>query len=417
MVPTLHVDFLTKKVILNCLNIQLNENEKKYMKKEKFIRTSIKILKPLIVIFIALGLLYWFKFRPVDVVSYTVVRGPVTDTVMGTGVLDAKNKMIISSKINGRIQKNLVDQGDVVKKGELVVTLDDDELAMQVKVAEANMETAKANIKKLQDDFNYAKAVLENAQKAFKRQKKLISGNIVSQAEFDKTEESLKIAQANFNRSKSAIAEAENKLLETQKNVDLRNAQLSYTRITAPFDGTITYRTRDPGDVVVPGSPILTLVSTKILWIKSWVGETELEKIKVGEPASIIFRSLPSEKFPGSVARIAKEVDKETREFIVDVNVDKLPLNWAIGQRAEVYIDTAKKNSAVTIPEEFLKWRHNLPGVFKLQGGRAVWTAVKTGLRGSGVIEITEGVNEQDTVLRPISPEKPIIDNCKVSAK
>ena len=385
------------------------------MKKEKMIHLFVKIIKPLLIIIAIAGLLYWLKFRPIKVIRHKVSQGTITNTVMGTGTLESKIKTIISSKIAGRIEEIKVDQGDKVKAGQLLVILDAEELKMQVKVAKANLETTKSTIIKLNSDLNYAKAVLENADKMHERQLKLITKNVVSQAEFDKSLENLKIAKANFNRAKSAIIEAEKKNIEAQSNIDLRNSQLEYTQICAPFDGTIVLRMRDPGDIVVTGTPILYLVSTKILWIESWVGETELGKIKIGQAAKVIFRSFPGKEIPGKVLRLAKEVDKETREFIVDVGVDTLPVNWAMGQRAEVYIDTAKKENVITIPENFIKWKNSKTGVFVYDNGHAKWTSVKLGLQGNSVIEITNGIKEGDIIINSSDVKKQLSNNCKVS--
>ena len=375
----------------------------------------VKAVKPLLLIIVTAGLLYWFKFRPVEVTGYKVLEGTITNTVMGTGTLESKTKAIISSKIAGRIEKIMIDQGDRVKSGQLLVMLDEEELKMQVKVAEANLEVSKSTVSKLQYDLNYTKAVLENAEKVHQRQLKLIAKNIVSQEELDKSVENLRIAEANCNRSKSAIIEAEKKIIEAQRNLELRYAQLKYAKIYAPFDGIIVFRARDPGDIVVPGTPILSLASTKVLWIESWVGETELGKIGIGQPARVVFRSCPEKSISGKVVRLAKEVDKETREFIVDVIVDKLPVNWAMGQRAEVYIDTDRKDHVFVIPESFLKWRNNKAGVFVNYDGHAKWTLIKQGLQGNGMVEITDGLRERDIILNARDGKKQLSNNCKVS--
>ena len=132
--------------------------------------------------------------------------------------MDAKNKTIISSKIAGRISRILVDQGDKVKAGQLIVTLDDEELLMEVKVAQANMVATQSTVSKLKYELDYTEAVLTNAEKVYQRQLKLIKNNIISQSVLDKSLEDLNIAKANFNRAKSAIDEAEKKLFETKKN-------------------------------------------------------------------------------------------------------------------------------------------------------------------------------------------------------
>jgi RND family efflux transporter MFP subunit len=387
------------------------------MKKESMMKLFKKSAKVLIFIAFVLFLIYWFNFKPYPADHFTVKKCEIKNTVMGTGVLDAKTKAIVSSRISGRIKSIPVDQGDRVKAGQAVVLLDDEELKMQVDLAEAALTTAKATMKKLKYDLDYARAVLDNARKVYNRYSKLIIEKIVSQTDYDKSIENLKVAEANYNRSKSAIEEAEKRIIESQKNVDLRKTQLEYTTIVAPFDGLIVHRARDPGDIVVPGTPVLNLVSTRILWVESWVGETELEKVRKDQPADVIFRSFPDKKISGKVARIAKEVDKETREFIVDVAVENLPLNWAVGQRAEVFIQTDKKSDTLAVPEEYIKWKKNTPGIFVLKDGKAKWVKISKGLQGNGMVEITDGLSSGDVVLKSSDMDHRIYDGCRVYIK
>jgi HlyD family secretion protein len=338
------------------------------------------------------------------------------DEVMGTGTLDVKIRMIISSKISGRIKDVLVDQGDKVSVDQLVVTLDDDQLKLQVKVALANLETVESGVNKVQRDLKFAEVVLSNAVKTYNRYRKLMPKTI-SQETFDKATEELGTSRARYSRAEAAVIEAKNKVVEATKVLELRKAQLDDSQIRAPFDGIIINRERDPGNIVIPGSAILSLISTKVLWVRAWVDETEFAKIKVGQPAGIIFRSEPEHTYPGKVARIAIEVDRETREFIVDVNVNELPVNWAIGQRAEVYIETDKKDNALIVPEKYIKWRNNVSGVFVDNGGVASWRHIKTGLHGGNLIEIIGELQEGDSVLNPISLKNKLTDQVRISVQ
>jgi RND family efflux transporter MFP subunit len=373
--------------------------------------------KLFLIIAILAAAIYWFKFVPVLVEKHQVKRGKIIDEVMGTGALDAKIKMIISSKISGRIEDVLVDQGDKVSADQLVVTLDDDQLKLQVKVALANLETVESGVNKVKRDLKFAEVVLSNAVKTYNRYKKLIMPKAISQEKFDKATEELGMARARYSRAEAAVIEAKNKVIEATKVLELRKAQLDDSQIRAPFDGIIINRERDPGNIVIPGSAILSLISTKVLWVRAWVDETELAKIKVGQPAGIIFRSEPEHTYPGKVARIAIEVDRETREFIVDVNVNELPVNWAIGQRAEVYIETEKKDNVLIVSEKYIKWRNNVSGVFVDNGGVTSWHHIKIGLHGDSFIEIIEGLQEGDSVLTPISLKNKLTDQTRISVQ
>jgi putative ABC transport system permease protein len=91
------------------------------------------------------------------------------------------------------------------------------------------------------------------------------------------------------------------------------------------------------------------------------------------------------------VARVGREADRETREFVVDVRVGKLPPNWATGQRAEVFIETARTSGVVVLPQRFVLWRGGRPGAFVLEGGRARWRTLTLGLRGRDGVEVRQG--------------------------
>lgn len=386
-------------------------------KKWKVIRRWLnKGAKLFLLVAILAAAIYWFKFVPVPVEKQQVELGEIIDEVMGTGTLDAKIKMIISSVISGRIDDILVDQGDKVSADELVVTLDDDQLKLQVKVALANRETGESAVNKVERDLKVAEVVLGNAVKTHDRYKQLMP-DATTREKFDQVTEELGTARARYSGAEAAVIEAKNKVIEAEKMLELRKAQLDDSQIRAPFDGIIINRERDPGNIVIPGSAILSLISTKVLWVRAWVDETELAKIEVGQPARIIFRSEPEHTYPGKVARIAIEVDRETREFIVDVNVDELPANWAIGQRAEVYIETEKKDNVLIVPEKYIKWRDNEPGVFVDNEGVASWRHIETGLHGGSLIEIIGGLQEGDSVLTPISLKNKLTDQTRISVQ
>ena len=125
---------------------------------------------------------------------------------------------------------------------------------------------------------------------------------------------------------------------------------LAFTEMRSPYDGLVTRRDRDPGGVVVPGASILQLVATNEIWVSAWVDETAMAGLKPGQPARVVFRSEPGKSYAGEVARLGREADRETREFVVDVRVKELPENWTMGQRAEVFIETGRKSDVVVMP-------------------------------------------------------------------
>lgn len=266
------------------------------------------------------------------------------DDVLGTGTLEARVKTQVSARIQERLAEVLVDQGDTVKKGQLLAKLDDAELRQQVAIAQASFAAAKQTAQRVEADLARSEAVLAQARLDEKRLKGLLTSSAVSQTDADKAAEALKVAEADLKRSNAAIAEAQGLVLVAEKTMLHRQEQLAFTQITAPYDGLIIRRDREPGEMLVPGATLMELISLDELWIRAWVDETEMPKLAPGQKARVVFRSEPQKNYPGVVSRLGREMDRETREFLVDVRVEQLPVNWAVGQRAEVYIqiDAAK---------------------------------------------------------------------------
>ena len=333
---------------------------------------------------------------------------------MGTGTLEARVKSTVSPKISGRVNEILADQGDRVQAGQLLFTLDDTELKQQAEIAEATLEFWKASLGRIEADLAQSKAVLDNAQKIYDRNRKLMTKRAVSEEEIEESLEKLRIAEAGSSRSQAAVAEAIKQIATAEKTMAYHQARLADTRVSAPFDGLVVKRFRDPGDIGVPGSPVLTLVSTDEIWVSAWVDETQMSRVRPDQPARVAFRSEPDKNYEGKVARIGRETDRETREFVVDVRVVTLPANWAVGQRAEVYVEVERKPNVPVIPSGFLIWRENVSGVYRRKGDRAEWVAVKLGLRGAERVEVTEGVGVGDTILIPTAGKSMELDKYRV---
>jgi RND family efflux transporter MFP subunit len=360
---------------------------------------------------------YWLKFKPVPVMAHTVANGELRGEVMGTGTLEARIKTTISPRILERLAEVFVDQGDTVKAGQLLARLDNAELRQQAAVAWASQAATRASVERISSDENRAKAVLQQARLQHKRLAELVADKAASQEELDKATADLSVAEADLKRSQSSITEVQKQALSAEKNLRLREEQLSFTEMHSPYDGLVVRRDRDPGVVVVPGSSILQLIDTREIWISAWVDETAIAELAVGQPARVVFRSEPDHSYPGEVARLGREVDKETREFLVDVRVQKLPVNWAIGQRAEVFIETGRKPGAVAIPQKFLLWREGKPGVFVNDHGRARWRNITLGLYGQQDVEVTTGLSADDQIVKPSTgPKQPLEDGQAVTA-
>lgn len=354
--------------------------------------------------------------RPVPVIAHTVAAGPVQAEVMGTGTLAARVKVTLSPKIQGRLAAVLADQNDTVRAGQVLARLDDDELQQQVEIARAALAATRATADRVRADQDRAEAVGRLTRLDHQRNTELLATRAVAQADFDKSLQALRVAEADLQRARLAITETERQIATAEKTLLYQQARLADTRLLSPFDGLVVRRHRDPGEIVVPGSAILEIISTAEIWVASWVDETALATLAVGQPARVVFRSEPTRTYPGEVARLGRQTDPETREFPVEVRLTTLPANWTVGQRAEVYIATEKKNAATAVPPAFLQLRDGQPGVFVAPDNQARWRAVRVGLRGRDGVEIITGLAPGERIVAPRDAQSPLAAGDRIAA-
>lgn len=380
-------------------------------------RLSIPRILTWLVFFAIAGLAFYkVRLAPVPITAHQAATGGIIGEVMGTGTLEARVKTTISPRIQERLIEVLADQGDHVKKGQLLARLDDAEAKQQVAIAEATLAAAHKTAERVRADLARSEAVLAQAKLDAKRLAELVVSRAVSQSDADKAIEALSIAEADLKRSNAAIAETDGQVLVAEKTLLYRNEQLAFTKIHAPYDGLVIRRDRDPGDVLVPGASLMQLISLDEIWVSAWVDETAMPAVAAGQPARIEFRSEAGKSYVGEVARLGRETDRETREFLVDVRAKELPGNWSIGQRAEVFIETGRKSDGVILPEAFIVRNSGVAGVFTNENGRARWKEIKPGMSGGGNVAVTEGLAAGTTVVRaPAGRKTPLEDGQRIA--
>jgi membrane fusion protein (multidrug efflux system) len=193
----------------------------------------------------------------------------------------------ISSVQAGKIMQVAVEDGAVVKKGDLLFTLDD--TLMQIE-----KEKASAGVDHANDEVKLQKIKVDLAQADLDRATKELAGGVISQEAFDHVEKTYQMMQAGLKsiNSLADVQEATLKMIETQ---------IEYSKVIAPVDGIIAMRWHDPGDVVRAGQTVLSLMDLSNIWIAANIEETKLSSIRVGAPVEISVDAYPDVKFHGKV--------------------------------------------------------------------------------------------------------------------
>jgi HlyD family secretion protein len=345
-------------------------------------------------------------FSPVGVKGVSLLPQDLTAQVYGNGQVDAKVVVGVSSKITGRIMELHVDQGDVVKKGQLLARLENDDLAQQVQQASAT--ALKGRSDREVDAANYQKAIanLELAERNTRRFNELVEKGVVAKLEAEQYDNAYRVAKEELRRSKAAMEST--RMVESAAQAGTRYAESKRvdTLIYAPQDGLVIARNLELGAIVTPGQSIFDLTDPQTVWVKANVDESQMRGVTVGKKAVITLRSRPGEQFEGKVVRVGRQSDRVTEESEVDVGFATVPEDFRLGEQADVYIVVATKKAVPTIPAAAVVWKMKKRGVWTVSGGRLAYKEISGGIEDRrGFLEVTGGLGPDEVVAVAPPPE------------
>ena len=333
-------------------------------------------------------------FAPLQVKVVKVEQHDLTAQVYGNGTVEAKVVVGVSSKITGRIVELLADQGDHVKKGQLLVRLENTDLIQQERQSAAGLNKAAANLNVEQANMQKAQVNLTLAAKNAARFKILAEKNLVSKLEAEQYDTAWQVAREEVTRNRAAIEAVRMEQGASRAGLGFAKSKVADTLIYAPEDGIIISRDLEKGATVAPGVSIFTLANPGTIWVKANVDESQLKGVAVGRQAVIFLRSAPGEQFPGRVARLGHQSDRVTEELEVNVAFSEPLKNFRLGEQSDVYIVTGMKKAAPALPAAAIVAQDQKKGLWIVAAGRLAFKPVTVGIadRG-GFTEIVAGLD------------------------
>ncbi len=297
-------------------------------------------------------------------VGVEVARAEVvtlTDDVQAVGSLKSSQGVMLRPEVSGRIARLGFSEGQRVRRGQLLVQLDDTLQRAQLQQAEAQASIARTNLQ---------------------RSRELLAQNFVSQSAVDQNGASLQVAEA---------------------QVALAQAQLARMRVLAPFDGTAGLKQVDMGDYVKDGADIVNIEDLTALTVQFAVPERYIDRLRVGQPVEVAVDALPGRSFKGRVRAVDSQVDANGRALQVLAQVDNPGALLKPGMFARPRVIFSVREGAVVVPEEALVPLGAQQFVFKVVDGPegqkvSQRLEAKIGLRLPGKVEIVEGLQAGDVV-------------------
>ena len=353
-----------------------------------------------VVVALAVGLLLKLTlFALPRVKTISVEKRELSSQVYGNGTVEAKVVVGISSKITGKIVELYADQGERVKRGQLLARLENEDLVHQQQQSEAGLKRSAASLDVERANLQKAKATLALAEKNAQRFKSLSDKNLVSKLEAEQYETACQVARDEVARGKATIDAARMEQQAGRAGLGFARSKVADSLIYAPQDGVIITRDLEKGATVTPGMPIFTLADPRTIWVKANVDESQLRGVSIGKKAMIALRSSPGEQLPGQVARLGRQSDRVTEELEVDVAFIEPLKHFRLGEQSDVYIVTETKTHAPSLPAAAVVTKDNKRGVWVVKNGRLSFKVVTIGIEDRrNLTEIVAGLDAGDRI-------------------
>ena len=337
---------------------------------------------------------------PPQVKTVRVEKRDLTAQVYGNGTVEAKVVVGVSSKITGRIVELHADQGDRVRRGQLLARLESDDLSHQEQQSEAGLSRSAANLNVEQANLQKARANLVLAERNAVRFKTLADKNLVSKLEAEQYDTACLVAREEVSRCQAAIDGVHMEQRAGRASLGFARSKVTDTIIYAPQDGVIITRDLEKGATVTPGMSIFTLADPHTVWVKANVDESQLRGVEIGKMAAISLRSSAGKKFPGQVARLGHQSDRVTEELEVDVAFTPPLLDFRLGEQSDVYITTGMKKDAPALPSAAIASKDKKRGVWVAENAKLAFKPVTVGIEDrGGFSEITSGLDGKELIV------------------
>ena len=374
---------------------------------EQRLRVGRKLLSTVGVILLSILLYLFYRgsfSSPIEVEATTVsltYPSQANAVLTASGYVVAQQKASIASKATGRLVSLGVEEGDKVKKGQIIAQLEYQDVLATLNRARANFEVARADS--------------HDASQTYGRQKTLYDRGLTPKAELDAAEARLHRVEASIKSAAAAVAEAE---------VALEN-----TRIRAPFDGTVLTKDADVGEVVAPfasssnsrGS-VVTIADMSSLEVEADVSEANITRVSSGQPCEIVLDAYPEVRYPGFVHKIVPTADRAKATVLTKVRFKERDARVLPEMSAKVTflsrdisVENIDPNPKLTVLSSAIVNRDGQEVAFLIRDDVAIEARVKTGERLGDRVEIKEGLVSGDRVV--LRPNPSVSNNVRIKVK
>lgn len=331
------------------------------------------------------------ELRPRDMVHTLVVNGRVL----------APRIVQIGAQQTGIVTRRLVEEGDKVQEGQLLLELNSEESRASLAQARAGLSQVREVEQPLsRSNVAQAESTLYLAQWQHERNEKLLKDGIVAQSQLEDSRKAVDIARAALiaARAQSRSSSLGSGLKLAEASVALARARLAQTQVKSPAKGVVLTRSVETGDQVQPGKLLFTLALDEPLQLLIQPDEKNLSQLQMGQEALASADAFPERRFPARICYVAPGVDATKGTVDVKLELPKIPGFLRPDMTVSVEIRYGQSRNALVLPLQALR-NSSRPYVLVLRSGHAVKVPVKLGQRGEREFEVSEGLKSGDIVI------------------
>ena len=321
------------------------------------------------------------NYIPVEVEKS--VKKDLMNVTTYSGKVYAQKEVMVMPMMPGKVTSVMVNVGDRISKGDVLFTLDKEDIEKQIEQANAAYESALAN-------YNMTKEQIENAKANYERAKQLYEQGIISKVEFEKAElaasdSSLEAAKAGLNQAELAYKQA----MEALDN----------TVVEAPISGIVSTVNIDTGEIASSGQPALTIVDMDTVYVQINVPENQINNLSEGQEVIVRIPSALDKEFKGKIDSISPAVDQRTQLYPVKIYISNEDHIIKPGMLARIEVHTDLTKDVIAVRSEAVIEKDGEKIVYVVEDDKAVEKKVEVGLDTGDYIQITSGLNEGERVI------------------
>ena len=329
----------------------------------------------------------------------------ITQSVYASGTVKSNGQYDVYSKVNGVVAKVLVKEGELVKKGQAIIQINNTAQVLSLENAKllASYSSEKTNTEKLsqaQTELEVAKLKLETETSLLERQKKLWASEIGTKNELDQRTLSYQNALSAFNASKLKLNDLKKQIdfqsQQTQKTAAISSSALNDYIVRTDIDGRVYGINKLEGEMATTQAPIAVVGNANQFYIELQVDEYDIAKMQIGQKVILTMDSHKGQVYEAVVKKIYPLMDQKSKSFKIDAYFTKQPENLFPNLSAEANIVIATKEKALTIPRGYLVDNESVLLANKEK------RKVKVGLMDYEKAEIISGINNTDELVKPI---------------